>query len=254
MPGRRDATPRLALGARPFLAQNGDDGARRDLLSPEERERLAPIVSLVRLQRGATLFRQGEEASAVYDVADGVLKSVVVRPDGMPAIFGFFFPQDIVGLAENGIYMTTVQAVTDVILYRMPLPALERLLRRDNGLDHQFLLKACHELRRAQFHTLTLDLGRAEVRVARFLDLMRQTQPPGPAGNGMIDLPMSRVDVAEYLGLTPETVSRAFTRLRRAQVISCPSPHLVRIVDEARFHAIAEDDAPARPGSRPAAG
>jgi CRP/FNR family transcriptional regulator len=249
MPGRYGATPRLAIAARPFAAQPGHDGARRDLLTTEERQRLAPIASLVRVERGGTLFREGSEATAIYDVADGVLKSLMVRPDGSHSILGFFFPQDIVGLAENGVYSNTVQAVTASVLYRLPLPALERLLRRDSELDHQFLIKAFHELRGAQFHVLTLGIGRADVRVARFLELMRQTQA-GPAGPALIELPMSRADVAEYLSLTPETVSRAFARLRRAQVIACPHPHLVRVLDEERFHAIAEEEGRLRPPER----
>ena len=82
MPGRRDATPRLAIAAKPFLSRPDDDGARRDLLTAEERERLAPIAALIRVERGATLLRQGAEATAIYDIADGVLKSTVLRPDG----------------------------------------------------------------------------------------------------------------------------------------------------------------------------
>ena len=239
MTGRRDATPRLAIAAKPFLAQPGHDGASRDLLTTAERQRLAPIASLVRVERGATLFRQGTEAAAIYDIADGVLKSTMLRPDGSRAILGFFFPQDIVGLAENGLYVTTVQAVTGCVLYRMPLPALERLLKRDSELDHQFLIKACHELRRAQLHELTLGIAHADIRVARFLDLMRQMQP-NPAASSLIDLPMSRADIADYLGLTPETVSRAFARLRRTLAIACPNPHLVRVLDEEGFRALAE--------------
>jgi CRP-like cAMP-binding protein len=241
MPGRRDATPRLAIAARPFLARPGGDGARRDLLTAEERERLAPIASLTRVERGATLFRQGTEAAAIYDIADGVLKSMMMRPDGTRAILGFFFPQDIVGMADNGVYASTVQAVTSAVLYRMPLPALDRLLRRDSELDHQFLIKACHELRGAQFHVLTLGIARADVRVARFLDMMRQMHPAA-AGASLIELPMTRADIAEYLSLTPETVSRAFARLRHEQIVVCPNPHLVRVIDEERFHALAEDE------------
>ncbi|MDE2335544.1 MAG: Crp/Fnr family transcriptional regulator [Rhodospirillales bacterium] len=251
MPGHRGASPRLAIAARPFLSGPATDGARRDLLTAQERERLAPIASLVRIERGAILFRQGAEATAIYDIAGGVLKSVTLRPDGTRAILGFFFPQDIVGLAEDGRYVSTVQAVSSAVLYRMPLPALERLLRRDSELDHQFLMKACHELRAAQLHVLTLGIARADIRLARFLDLMRQIQAPEGARLAFIDLPMSRADIGEYLGLTPETVSRVFARLQRAQIIACPDPHHVRIVDEARFHAIAQEEArPRVPPSR----
>lgn len=247
MPGRRDATPHLAIAAVPFVAQPGHDGARRDLLTPAERSRLAPIASLVRIERGAILFHERGAAAAVYDVADGVLKSTSQRADGSRAILGFFFPQDIVGLAESGRYVNTVQAVTAAVLYRMPLPALERLLKRDSELDHQFLIKACHELRGAQAHTLTLGIARADTRLARFLDMIRQMHPATPSA---VELPMSRADIAEYLGLTPETVSRAFARLRRARVITCPTPHLVRIEDEESFRAVAEQEAPARASAR----
>ena len=247
MPGSRAASSRLAIAARPFLARPDGDGARRDLLTPQERDRLASIASLVRIERGDILFRQGAEANAIYDIAGGVLKSVLQRPDGTRAILGFFFPQDIVGLAEDGRYVSTVQAVSGAVLYRMPLRALERLLKHDRELDHQFLLKACHELRGAQLHVLTLGIVRAEIRVLRFLGLMRQMQAPEAGLGSLIELSMSRADIAEYLGLTPETVSRVFARLRRAQIIASPNPHLIRVVDEERFLAIAEDEGRVRP-------
>lgn len=249
MPGRHDATPHLAIAARPLLARPGHDGARRDLLTPAERARLAPIASLVRIERGTILFNERTDASAVFVVADGVLKSMTQRADGTRAILGFFFPQDIVGLAENGRYVNSVQAVTAAVLYRMPLPALERLLRRDSELDHQFLIKACHELRGAQAHTLTLGIAHADTRLARFLDMIRQMHPYTPA---TVELPMSRADIAEYLCLTPETVSRAFARLRRAHILACPTPHRVHIMDEERFRAIAEQEAPSRANGRSA--
>lgn len=238
MPERHDATPRLAIAARPCLTVTTADGARRDLLTPRERELLAPIATLMRVERGAVLYRQGAEASAIYDVADGVLKSMTLHPDGKNPILGFFFPQDIVGLAECGRYVNTVQAVTAAVLYRLPRPALDRLLLRDSELDHQFLIKACDELRAAQYHAVMLGLAGAEVRLTRFLALMRQMQP---AASNQIELPMSHGDIADYLGLTPETISRAFTRLRRARILTCPYPHLVRVLDEDRFLAAGED-------------
>ena len=269
MVDRRAAVPRIAIAARPCLAQlsssapagtpptwagragavagSGPDNVRRDLLTEAERARLAPIAALMRIERGAILFRQGDPATAIYDIADGVLKSTVPRADGTRAILGFYFPQDIVGLDEAGLYANTVQAVTSATLYRLRLPELQRLLRRDSELDHQFLIKACHDLRVAQLHLLNLGVGRADARLAGFLDLMRRIQP-GDAAATLIELPMSRADIADYLGLTPETVSRAFTRLRRARILACPGPHLVRILDADRFRAMTEQDAIPGPG------
>lgn len=248
MPHRRGGAARLGIAVRPFLP--APSGERQDLLTPAERARLASITSLVRLERGATLFREGDEAGAIYDVADGILKTTAIRPDGGRAILGFFFPQDIVGLAENGRYVSTVQAVTTALLYRLPLPALERLLRDDSDLDYVFLMKACDELRNAQFHKLTLATARAEVRLARFLDMMRGRHPVSARPSPLVELPMPRADIAEYLGLVPESVSRAFSRLRRARLIACPTPHLVRILDEARLRAVAEEETKLREPSR----
>src|SRR6185436_3020398 len=125
-------------------------------------------------------------------------------------ITAFLFVKDVFGLAERGRYINTVQAMTPSMCYRIPLEQLTVVLKADAELQFQFLCKAVHEVRSLQYRTIILGRRSAPGRIAMFLvTLMHRLQLDG----SVIELPMSRSDIAGYLGLTLESVSRAGRKL-----------------------------------------
>jgi len=176
----------------------------------------------------------------VFIVASGVMKSFRELPSGKRRIATFLFPEDIFGLAENGRYVNTAQAITDVTLYRIPFDPLERLFLEDSHLQLQFLCKVTHALRQTQRQKIVLTRRDAAGRVAMFLSMLERRTVDAPVLS-TISVPMSRSDMASYLGLTLESVSRATAALTRCRTIAFVDRHTVRIVDRARFNKLVAD-------------
>lgn len=188
-------------------------------------------MSTRRLDAHATLLEEGDTADRVYTVLRGMLRVVNYLPDGRRQITEFLAPGDFFGLEPDGTYGGTVEAVVDTDLGSIGRTGLDELGDRFTVLKTRLLTVSCATLRRA--HELQVSLGRrtpAE-KVAAFLLALagraRHLGEPAP----ILRLPMTRSDIADHLGLTIETVSRTFTRLRQEGIIRLPASHLVELRD-----------------------
>jgi CRP-like cAMP-binding protein len=179
--------------------------------------------------------REGSSAQSVFILTSGVVKMFRDLPSGKRRVLGFLFADDVVGLAQNGHYDNTVQTITPVTLYRIRVSTLADTLQRDADLTFQFLCKVTHELRRSLRHNVIIARRDAIGRVTMFLRVLEQN---GLMDGSRIDVPMSRSDVANYLGLSLESVSRALGRLERSQIIAYDGRHGIRVVDRERFDKI----------------
>lgn len=223
------------------LAAAEDPAGPRQLLSEEEQAALAAIASIARFRKGETIYAEGDAADAAFNVISGVVTSGRRAADGRRSIAGFLHPGDIFGLAEAGRYVNDAVAASAVTLYRLPTPALRRLLARNPDLDLNVIAKLCQELRRQQRHAFLLDHKHAVSRVAMFLAMMEGVQAADGPAPDEIHLAMSRIDVAEYVGLSPSAVSRAFHALAAGGAIATPDRRRVRILDHARLEAAIDD-------------
>jgi CRP/FNR family transcriptional regulator len=215
----------------------GLEGTRVSLLSPAGRRELAAISEPVHVKPGMPLYRQGEEGAAVYNLIRGVVKTTRRQRHGRQAVTAFLFPFDLVGLIQNGRYVNSAVAVTPVTAYRMPTLALEILLRRNAELGYQFLSKLCQEVREEQRHTITVGRLSAACKIARFLNMLESRQPASPRC-GEIEVAMRRADIADYVALSPESVSRTFRALQQAKIIDARDRRRVRILDRGRFEPL----------------
>jgi CRP/FNR family transcriptional regulator, anaerobic regulatory protein len=216
----------------------GGEGKPVPLLTSTQRQQLAAIATRLRLRRRTIVYREDTPASWIFIIASGITKSFRDFPSGKRRVAGFLFAEDLFGLAENGLYVNTVQAVTDLRLYRIPIDALQNLLQHDGQLQLRFLCKVTHVLRQTQRQKILVTRRDAVGRVAMFLSMLeRRCAAPPPA----IDMPMSRADVASYLGLSSEAVSRATAALTRDRTIAFVDRHTVRIVDRGRFDRLVAD-------------
>jgi CRP/FNR family transcriptional regulator, anaerobic regulatory protein len=232
--GWADSAPMIR--ARPF--GNGADMLAAAAMTPAQREEIERIAAPVSFARGETIYREGDPLAHLYDLVAGMVATYRVSRDGERRITALLFAGDVFGLAEVGRYVNTAEAITEVRAYRLPFRELVAVLEADPKLETNFLTKTCDELRRAQRHAILLDRHGAAKRVALFLQLLRNH---GPAGKGtVIPLPMSRSVIADYTGLSIESVSRSLSRLRRDGVIRMPDPRTIEIADPARLRAAAE--------------
>lgn len=214
-------------------------GKMRQLLSEEERARLAVLASIVRLNKGEEIYREGQPADAVFNIITGVVKAYKTAPDGSEHITAFLFSDDMFGLSEEGKYTNSTKALTPLALYRFPVPDLRRRLAKDADLEFHVICKLIHELRETQRHAFLLARRRALSKVAMFLQLLENLQAARGERTAEIYLPMNRSDIGEYVGMSLEAVSRAFRGLTARGIIKSRDRQHLKIADRSTFDKIA---------------
>jgi CRP-like cAMP-binding protein len=168
--------------------------------------------------RNSEIFGDNEPADYVYRVISGSVRTYKILSDGRRQIGGFYLPGDIFGLEFADTHTFSAEAITDAKVVVVKHSAITGLADRDPAIGRELFALTGRELRRAQDHVLLL-VKSAQERVASFLLEMAER---ASAGN-TVELPMSRQDIADYLGLTIETVSRTFTGLESAAAIAVPT-------------------------------
>jgi CRP-like cAMP-binding protein len=214
-------------------------GRIHQLLSDQERSRLAVIASIVRFNKGTEIYRESDRADAVFNIISGVVKAYTGGPDGKQYIAGFLFPEDVFGLAQEGRYLNSLKALTTVTAYRIPVTALRGRLTADAALDFHIISKLCHELRRAQRHAFLLARKRTLTRLAMFLQMLEQLQAAKGGAMAETYIPMDRSDIAAYIGTTLAAVSRAFRTLTERGILQSRDRRHVKVIDRGAFEKLA---------------
>lgn len=201
---------------------------------------LVAVSSLQKKAPGETLFAEGDEADSVYEVVHGMLRLYKLLPDGRRQITGFLSAGHLLGLAPEGVCVYTAEAITEVTLCRYKRTAFERLIDEVPGFARRLLTAASHELQAAQDQMLLLGRKTATEKVASFLLLM----PVQQDGDGVeaVDVPMTRSDIADHLGLTIETVSRTLSKLKRDGLIALPTATRIEFCDRDQLEELAAGD------------
>jgi CRP/FNR family transcriptional regulator, anaerobic regulatory protein len=209
--------------------------------SVDDLDRLSGLVIPQQLMAGDTLIEEGDSASHVFTVTAGSMKIYKLLPDGRRQVTGFLFRGDFLGLAFNDCYTCSAEALTDTTVCRFARRAFEEFVQDRPIMERRLRTMASNELAAAQNQMVLLGRKSAQERVASFLlGLIRRQEGLGHDGKA-IRLTMTRNDIADYLGLTTETVSRTFTALRGAGVIELDGTTLICVPDRARIEAIAEN-------------
>lgn len=209
-------------------------------LGQDEVKRLATVRCHAHLPASFTLFREGDAADHVYSISNGTVKLYKLMSDGRRQIIGFLFSGDMFGLAIDGGYAYTAETVSPTQVCRFPHRKLETLLGEIPRLERRMFSMAVKDLVAAQEQMLLLGRKTAREKVATFLlKLSRRAELQGQPGSP-IALPMSRADIADYLGLTIETVSRTFTQLKRDGIIGLPASGHVVLLDAGGLKDLAE--------------
>jgi len=169
-------------------------------------------------RRNTEIFGEAEAADYLYKVVSGSVRTYKILSDGRRQIGGFYLPGDIFGLEFADEHTCSAEAITDANVIVIRRKALTALAGRDASVARGLFALTARELRRVQERILLL-IKSAQERVASFLVEMAER---GVTGNA-IELPMSRQDIADYLGLTIETVSRTLTALEACAAIELSS-------------------------------
>ena len=202
----------LSHPAKPLRRWSAQD---RDQACPSTFESIGVPVSYARNEE---IFGEGEPADYVYQIVSGSARTYKVLSDGRRQIGAFYFAGEVFGLGVDDVYHYSADAVGKSTLLVVKRSALIALADTDHNVARLLWTLTAQELRRLQEHMLLL-IRSAQERVACFLLEMAERM----AETDVIDLPMSRQDIADYLGLTIETISRTLTQLKTAATISVPN-------------------------------
>lgn len=246
-------TPELAPRLRPDgyvvrpAASDCDSCSARTLsvcssVASEDLVRLGSLAEVVTLTAGAVLTREGDAAPYVFNITSGSLRVYKLLPDGRRQITGFLFAGDFLGLAIGELYVFSAEAMEPTTVCRFRKGPFRALVESSPPLEHMLLHRTSHELAAAQNQMLLLGRKTAIERMASFLLDLPGHDPARPTAPGHVRLPMKRGEIADYLGLTIETVSRVLTRMRTKGIISLPSQNdlIVERPDLLRAHADGE--------------
>ena len=180
--------------------------------------------------RNAEIYFESESADYLYKVVSGVVRTSKGLADGRRQIGSFYWPGDVFGL-EGDEHTFSAEAVVDC---KILVIKRSRLFdNRDPNIARQLWSMAATELQRAQAHTVLL-MKSAQERVAGFLMEMSKRS----SDNNVVDLPMSRQDIADYLGLTIETVSRTLSQLESCGAISLPIARRIVLHSRGTLHRL----------------
>lgn len=193
-------------------------------------DRLDEIIRRGRpIQKGQILFQQGEPYQAIFAVRTGALKTYTIAPSGEEQITGFHLASELVGLAgyNNGTYPLTAKALETTTVCEIPIAQFEALADGLPGLRKQLMRNMSQEIRQDQGMMLLLSKKNAEERVASFLLNIAERYGRRGFSTSRFRLPMSRVDISNYLGLAVETISRVFTRFQKNGMIETQGKEVV---------------------------
>jgi len=190
---------------------------------------LAAVITTSHLPAHGMLASEGDDAACFFNVTSGSVKLYKLLPDGRQQIVGFLFPGDFIGLAVRDTYAYSVEAIVPTVACRFERRKFEALLDRFPNMAFRLRERASDELAIAQEQMLSLGRKSAKERVASFLiqlsdRALRLGRPANP-----IVLPMTRADMADYLGLTIETVSRTISKLKAEGTIRLGAGNEIRL-------------------------
>lgn len=218
----RPAVPQAAI-AQTIVARRYDDQAAG-----------LPSNPAIHFEQGAEIYGEGDEATAFYKVVSGVVRICKFLSDGRRQIEAFHVAGDLFGIELGAEHCMSAEAVTDCRVVAYHSRIVSNLPKTDAALSQQLLSYALRNLARAQEHSVLLGRRSAMEKVGAFLlDWIDRS-----GGRRAVTLAMTRQDIADYLGLTIETVSRTISQMERDGIIDIPSVRQITVKDPKTLEAL----------------
>lgn len=208
-------------------------------LQDDALDALEAIMSSRKLDPNEMLVEEGEPKLKVFSLTSGLLRLFTLLPDGRRQISGFLYPGDYLGLADDESYSQTAEAVVPSKLCCFSVTEMDGLMVSHPALKDRLYVMTREALRQSRDNQLVLGrLAPVEKLASFLLVLSAHAVRVGQVANP-VHLPMNRTDIADYLGLTIETVSRCFTKLRMQGLIQLPDANTVTILSHRSLSAVA---------------
>jgi CRP-like cAMP-binding protein len=199
-------------------------------------------ASLRRIEEKEFLFAEGDAISHVYRIETGAIALYKVLADGRRQVMGFAYPGDIIGLGVEGEHDMNAQAVKPTRVRCLPMASLRESVTNDPTLGFKLYEALARELAATRDLLLTTGQRSAMERVAGFLLAFSRRNERNGQDPTTFELPMTRTDIGDFLGLTIETVSRTFTKLRVLQLIELQHSNQVRLLALDELESLADGE------------
>jgi CRP/FNR family nitrogen fixation transcriptional regulator len=206
----------------------------------EAKSPLATLGTISRFERNNTIFSEGDDADYSYKVVSGAVRLSKMMSDGRRQIAEFALPGDFIGINWLEEHAVTAEALNEVTVVCYARGRLERLGDENREIRAELFANLRHDLWAAQNHLVILGRQSAMERVASFL--VQLIERNKVSDRAMIDIPMTRQDIADYLGLTIETVCRMLTRLKNSGVVAIPNRHAILVRNAAALLRAAQPE------------
>ena len=189
------------------------------------------------------MFHEGDPAKRVFMVTRGALKLYTLLADGRRQITGFMFPGDFLGVSVDEEYAFSVEALEETDVWWFSREAFDRFVSEHPEVERELYRLAAHELAAAQQQMVLLGRKAAAERLASFfLSLVERAERASGMQETSFELPMTRIDIADYLGLTKETVSRMLAHLRSRGLIRLQAQNRVEVLDRFGLRSMAQGE------------
>jgi len=196
----------------------------------------APAVgTVISVRAGREVYGEGSQTDAWYQVVSGVVRTSKLMQDGRRQIGQFLLPGDVFGMEPNSSHQFAAEAVTSATVIRHSRTQVQALADENPKIARRLLDALLKDLGQTQERILRLGRKTAEEKMASFiLEMLDRLSV-----DDTLDLPMSRTDIADYLGLTIETVSRTLSLFKRERIIALPTTHRLVVVDRESLEELA---------------
>jgi CRP/FNR family transcriptional regulator len=199
-------------------------------------------ASLRRVEAKEFLFAEGDPTTHLFRVETGAISLYKVLADGRRQVVGFAYPGDLIGLGAQGEHVMNAQAIKPTRLRCLPVATLHQSAAKDPTLGFKLYEALARELAATRDLLLTTGQRSATERVVGFLLALSRRNVRNGQDPAVFELPMTRTDIGDFLGLTIETVSRTFTKLKTLGLIELPQSNRVKLVDIDALESLAEGE------------
>ena len=199
-------------------------------------------ASLRRVEAKEFVFAEGDPTTHVFRVETGAIALYKVLADGRRQIVGFAYPGDLIGLGAQGEHVMNAQAIKPTRLRCLPIATLNHSAAKDPALGFKLYQALARELAATRDLMLTTGQRSATERVVSFLLAFSRRSERNGQNPSDFELPMTRADIGDFLGLTIETVSRTFTKLKTLGLIELPQSNRVKLVDIDELENLADGE------------
>jgi len=196
--------------------------------------------SVRNLKKHGILLHDGDDLTHIYEMASGTVKTTKMLADGRQMVIGFYGRGDIIGMPYETKALCSAEAVTDATLLCYPIKQIEDLMERSAKFYRLMLQLITKERYERVDHMVALGRKKPTERVASFLLKQKDTLPSEIPETYSVNLPMSQTDIADYLGLTQETVCRVLSQFKRQGFIKATHSHEIKIHSLTSLQATAD--------------